>query len=501
MSKYHAIVLGNNSCDTVQSNYILIPCLFQVTYEFAMRRLKPCVFADFILHLNAEGRRELQIVGDPAPVFLAHIAVFYSALDVGGCDECADARQYVRTQQPRLEDSYLDDVLHKVHVHLQPKMDAIRVTVRGSSPCCTMHAVLEFMQVFLDDAPDMENASRVADLRAAARHSNATLSEINDYECSTGAPPTGCVGSGGVGVLGAAGGYTEEDEDLMTLEDRCMLLCPKCVIQRHSYPDRLPRRLMTPHRKAICSRWHNLGSWTRSLMGDYRPKESPSTNCLTVFPEYEHPRLILILPPSAKVSRKDWNLFSRMKFLEGFEVHFLCEYTAYWHLTDEPGFRLNQSRDFVKRVGNQLPKLLNLALTIVQMVNGVHEHAENGRMLTPVIEELLRMYEYLSNVDTHIQDPYTWLSKNKDRVVNMLTKVLANANDGLPDLYFKVGNSVKADSVFRKPTSGNRYDIARYLRIEASSGSFGPLRPLYVGNEVRWLCDAHYEELRNVPSK
>lgn len=435
----------------------------QVTYEFGIRTLKPCLFSDLTLRLIKDGRKLLEMVMDPAPVFLAHHVVFYSSLDLGGCDDCASVKQHTRSQNPTGDDNYLDDVLHKIHIQFHARMDSIRVTVRGVTPCCTMKAVLEFMDLFLDDIPEEELENRMM----SPKQSSPSLYGI------------------------------EED-----LEQRCYLLCPKCVLSRQAYPERMPRAMISSKRKAICSKWHNLGSWTRALVGDYQLEEKGGAKgSPTTLPDYEHPRLVLVLPPSISVSTKDWYLFCKMKFLEGFEVHFLCEYTGYWHLTEEPGFRLNQSRDFIRRVGNQLPALLNMALSMVQIVNGCNEHGENGRLLTPVVADLIKMYDYLRNVDTHIQDPHSWLNKNKDRVVNMLTKVLANANDGLPDLYFKVGQATAARTIFQGQPSGNRYDLARFLRIEASSGRFGPLRPLQLGKEVRWLCDAHYEELRSMPSK
>ena len=435
----------------------------QVTCEVLLRQVKPCMFSDFILHVNNEGRNLLEIVGEPPPVFLAHHVVFFSGLDVGGCDDCISVRHHLRRQKlPANDDHYLDDILHKVHIMLLPRMDQLKVTVRGVSPCCIMKAMLEFIQYFLDDLPNEDPDPHT--YRAGRSHGPDPM-ELDD------------------------------------VEDRTVLLCPKCVLTRQAFPERMPKYQISTKKKAICSKWHNLGSWTRALMGDYQQVEnSPNAQGMGCLPDYEHPRLILVLPPSKAVSHKDWYLSQHMKFLEGFEVHFLCEYNGYWHLTDEPGFRLNQTKEFCHRVGNQMPQLLNMALNMVQIINGIHEHGENGRLLTPVVADLIKMYDYLRNVDTHIQDPHTWLTKNKDRVVNMLTKVLANANDGLPDLYFKVGNSMGADDLFAKCSSGNRYDIARFLRIDTNSGRFGPLRPLYVNREVRWLCDAHYEELRSMPS-
>jgi len=96
---------------------------------------------------------------------------------------------------------------------------------------------------------------------------------------------------------------------------------------------------------------------------------------------------------------------------------------------------------------------------------------------------------------------YMWLSKNKDRVVTMLTKVLAAASDGgMADLFFRVNSPINAHSIFHAPSAANRQHLARHLRIDASSGRFGALRPIYVDREIRWVCDAHYEELRGTPT-
>ena len=87
---------------------------------------------------------------------------------------------------------------------------------------------------------------------------------------------------------------------------------------------------------------------------------------------------------------------------------------------------------------------LNVAASmLLQVVQGVNEHAQTCRLVAPVAADLVRMYDYLRAVDAPlVHDSYAWLAKNKDRVVAMLTKVLANASDGLPDLYFKVTRSL-----------------------------------------------------------
>ena len=468
----------------------------QITCDFCLRFVKPGQFTDLVLRINIEGRRYLKIVPDPVPIFLSHHIVFFSAVDQGGCDDCYNFRRRIRSKQRHDNCADLevtDDVLHKVHIMIHSRMDAIRVQVRGVSPCCTMKAVLHFLELFLDDVPDEELDSS---------SDGASLSSHTTSSASPSAVSASAVySSDGRGSLAGSisHGAVSEEED----ERDLFLLCPKCVLLRHAHPGRIAYHCISPKRKAICRKWHNLGSWSRATTGDYRFSsviEVPPAASLTMLPDYEHPRLVLILPPSPVVSNKDWYVFSRTRFLEGFEVHFLCEFTGYWHMTDDTGFRLNQSTSFTNKVGNQMQVLLNLALPLIQIIQGIPEHPPNARLVTPVITELIKMYDYLRSVDVHIHDTNTWLIKNKDRVVNMLTKVLAAAGDGMPDLYFKVNNSLNAHAIFQASSSANRYQLARFLRIDASSGRFGSLRPLYVEREIRWVCEAHYEELRSSPS-
>jgi len=129
-------------------------------------------------------------------------------------------------------------------------------------------------------------------------------------------------------------------------------------------------------------------------------------------------------------------MYARTRFLDGFEVHFLCEYTGYWHMTDDVGFWLGSASTpssgsgatpggATKRVSgtsggtahngaaggcggvpvmaNQVPILLNLALSLVQIVQGIPEHSNNCRLIAPVVTSLLKTYEYLRAVDTHAQ--------------------------------------------------------------------------------------------------
>jgi len=111
-----------------------------------------------------------------------------------------------------------------------------------------------------------------------------------------------------------------------------------------------------------------------------------------MLPDYEHPRLVLILPPSPIVSNKDWYMFCKTRFLEGFEVHFLCEYTGYWHMTEDAGYRLSPSAQYSKKAGNPVSVLLSLALPLIQIIQGIPEHSNNGRLVAPVVADLIKVF-------------------------------------------------------------------------------------------------------------
>ena len=133
-------------------------------------------------------------------------------------------------------------------------------------------------------------------------------------------------------------------------------------------------------------------------------------------------------------------MFGRTRFLDGFEVHFLCEYTGYWHMTEDVGFWLGTPPQLQRSApstsgssggsastagkrttqpaagpggmagGSQVAVLLNLALSFVQVVHGIPEHGNNCRLVAPVVAALLKSYDYLRAVDAHAQ-PDTYVAR------------------------------------------------------------------------------------------
>jgi len=116
----------------------------QVTCDVGIHTVRPRMFMDLLSALNRQGRHELDIVADPAPVYLSHNIVFITSFDVGRCEECrtVKSRQKYRCQNTSsLSCRYIeggdmssvsevcDEVLHKVNIRQLTHMDTIRIQV------------------------------------------------------------------------------------------------------------------------------------------------------------------------------------------------------------------------------------------------------------------------------------------------------------------------------------------------------------------------------------
>jgi len=274
------------------------------------------MFADLVTSLcGHEGRRQLDVLLDPSPVFLAYDAVFFTAFDVDGCADCRPTR---RLQRTRVDDALAgndvidddsaavqsDDVLHRVRLSLNvTRMDAVRLQVRGLTPCCVLRALISFIDCHLDD--DAGHVTLTDDDIQVDKSS--ILSTVPSSEER---PPSLCDGS-----LTTESFHSDNVElDVSSEADtprQLYFLCPKCVLLGEVWPERISYRCMVDRRrKAVCSKWHNLGSWWRAVTGDYRfggasnLGDRPVVYSLTpsTLPDYEHPRLLLLLPPDPKVN-------------------------------------------------------------------------------------------------------------------------------------------------------------------------------------------------------
>jgi len=276
------------------------------------------MFCDLLTSLCGDvGRRSLDVLHDPAPVLLAHDAVFFTAFDVDGCHDCRPTRRLrMRADNVAGNDvtddeadvAQSDDVLHKVRLSLNvSRLDAVRVQVRGPSPCCVLRALINFIDLHLDD--DLEQLPLVDD-EIHVDKSSVLSTFLSSEERHHIGPLSLCDGSVTPESFHSDNVELDVSNDADTAR-QLYFLCPKCVLLGEAWPERISYRCMVDRRrKAVCSKWHNLGSWWRAVTGDYRfggtsslGLDRPVVYSLTpsTLPDYEHPRLLLLLPPDPKV--------------------------------------------------------------------------------------------------------------------------------------------------------------------------------------------------------
>ena len=402
---------------------------------------------------NLIGRKYLKIVSMPPPLFMAHHVVFFSSADESGCDTCYNHIKKLARKQFGMEGGdytesgdldFSEDLVHKVRVSLKQNMESVVVFVRGSRPCCVMKAVLDFTDLYLDDVPDTDvDCSKLHATPATVD----TTSSFSSHTASSSLSPSTSIlySSDGLGSMGSLSHHQTSNEPLDQHDDEkgAFMSCHKCLLLRNMPPSRVA------FHSAKNKRWNHRNN-SQKVTGSGLMFEVPSSTTLTILPDYEHPRLVLILPPSTQATSKEWYLSSKTGFLEGLEVHFLCEYTAFWHFTEDLGHKVHKQNPLSSsKTNHDLAKLVDLALSLVQVIQGIPEHQNNVRLVSPIVPYLLQTYDYLKAGDIYsynspfshhkaLADHSTWLLKNKDRVVTMFSKVLTSAGDGMSDLYFKV---------------------------------------------------------------
>jgi len=165
----------------------------QVTCQIPLRRRRPGQFAGLQVKLGGQAAvRHISVVHHPTPTFFRHHAVFSTAHDVGACEECFRFSRRCRSggggsgagsQLPR-SSAIVDhvfcrsttalvdvppllqhtdgslvalsapaNVVHRVRISVDCQVNSLSVQVRGNSPCCVMHAVVDFINCYLDDDP------------------------------------------------------------------------------------------------------------------------------------------------------------------------------------------------------------------------------------------------------------------------------------------------------------------------------------------------------------
>ncbi|ESO12392.1 hypothetical protein HELRODRAFT_187855 [Helobdella robusta] len=464
----------------------------QITCEVNLASSKNDTFINLVKSLlSAKGIDQLGVLVHPIPVVLQQQIIFYVKSDVESCSDCYNFK-YLNVKKscnPTRGENMLDscNVYHKLKINISDDQKRIRICVRGSQPCCTMKLTLEY--IYLHAGGKNMDMTTKPNIKQTAKN----LSYNTDF-------------------FNFSSSDVIERKKLCNFENQHYIFCPKCIFFKKSNPQPIYFKGVLLKRKPVCDYWHHLGSWSRAMTGSYKSFSNPCyvENIFSnVYPpDNEFPRLVLILPSSSQICKKEWQTQSKTRFMEGFEVHFLCENPTYWHLAKVTGYRiLNSTR---KKNEEHVFCLLNMAMTLIQIVQCCNEFNGFAKMLLPIAQIFMNLAEYKNvfdnnieiedNTDSKAYNCYLWLLKNKDQLSSLMTKFLMTIGDGVTDFYCKINVPLDIDNLFQVPTFGSRSKLADFFQMDYTSGNFADLIPVYLGRELRWVCSDHYNDLRSFTS-
>ncbi|KAF9360365.1 hypothetical protein BGX34_007806 [Mortierella sp. NVP85] len=186
--------------------------------------------------------------------------------------------------------------------------------------------------------------------------------------------------------------------------------------------------------------------------------------------EMAHPRLFVVLPTTAGIVDSHDELYATQ-----FRLHFLCECGYHTmskksigmhtiHLTQHPGYALNNPSGFFDKYGSYL-------LSMLYMIK--HGAKTEGFMVPP-----------LEQLGTAIDQEDFDVTKSTGRLVDEMT---AHLNE-------RLGNNMAF--IADKTLDASELDqLGSYLKAEGDEGSSGDLKQTITQDENRvWICSKHIRE-------
>lgn len=256
------------------------------------------------------------------------------------------------------------------------------------------------------------------------------------------------------------------------------LLCPGCFMQGSKDPHRFSAKQLASgddvtsasNGRVICRNAHHLGDASAVLTGDVNDSCLPTA---TLRPKSNRdrydfsgcPRMFIMLPVNRDGLSfdRDLRLFASSLVHDGFAGHLLCEFPDGYHLTQAPGYRLRQPVEFMREYGVHVLAVLRL-LRHVAGSTVSPQYATRTRAVTKTIDALLR--------DMSARFP------------------------GVRD----AGAGLSPDDVIALVQRGGRRvtreHLRRFFHVTDSPDAFGPLRRLHYGDQVMWLCNEHFRQMR-----
>ena len=386
----------------------------QISCEFHFSFLPPTFFSDLTVSIN---RRNLPNSIDVEPTFYRFHMVFATTLIASmGCSlHCKEMSSHPLAEN--LE-------VHRVSIEAIPFKNKLKVIIRGSTPCCVL-----------------------PDIRAAIK--------------------------------------TVVDTRYPGIRYIRQIVCPAC--ERTGFKSPALLKDIVSEGENFCSWGHAVGTESAIIAGDLPviqeapelPAKAKGQVRLGVFfdeaggvlEDCYCPRLLAVFPIGFQSAPLKNRLRVNSPIGDGYAVHFVCECPGYWHLTEGPGFRIPNVREFVDVFGARACKLLKLAFMLRE------DDTQNGPNTSRVPIKIV-----LGDTKFH------------DILIKDIQYLLEHYFVLFPELKDSCNSFMQEDLDYLQSYEAlSRSKMCKLLEISPDWWRVGPLVCTYNNRtkEHLWLCEKH----------
>lgn len=386
----------------------------QISCEFHFSFLPPTFFSDLTVSIN---RRNLPNSIDVEPTFYRfHMVFATTSMASMGCSlHCKEMSSHPLAEN--LE-------VHRVSIEAIPFKNKLKVIIRGSTPCCVL-----------------------PDIRAAIK--------------------------------------TVVDTRYPGIRYIRQIVCPAC--ERTGFKSPALLKDIVSQGENFCSWGHAVGTETAIIAGDLPviqeapelPAKAKGQVRLGVFfdeaggvlEDCYCPRLLAVFPIGFQSAPLKNRLRVNSPIGDGYAVHFVCECPGYWHLTEGPGFRIPNVREFVDVFGARACKLLKLAFMLRE--DDTQDGPNTSRVPIKIVLGDTKFHDVLVKDIQYLLEHYFVL---------------------FPELKDSCNSFMKEDLEYLQSYEAlSRSKMCKLLEISPDWWRVGPLVCTYNNRtkEHLWLCEKH----------
>lgn len=168
------------------------------------------------------------------------------------------------------------------------------------------------------------------------------------------------------------------------------VVCPECELRQVHSPSTFR---FIDFNEGFCPKGHNIGRLKNLLTGKVCLSDVVVSNWTDhggTMEDHFCPKLFSVLPINLdSLSLRDRFVYSCLK--DGYAVHLMCECPGEWHFVDSPGFRVGKPKEFFKKYGSRVCKVLRVISALsapFKLAPAVELHCKAGVAATTAAESV-----------------------------------------------------------------------------------------------------------------